>query len=166
MITDRTGRLVDEMMPLEHACLHRTVRENIVPTLQMVLARGNWQTLVPALPLAATPADVAYAISTAIATGILSDARLAGVVSLVAEDTVVTDLLDDDLPAERGLALGTMDRWAAGEALAYQVEYADVVVTMTEGDAQSRPLLQHMVAPTTQLHLCLLYTSPSPRDRS
>lgn len=153
VITDRTGRLVDDTTPLEHTCLHCTVRENIVPTLQMLLARGNWQTLVLALPLAATPADVASAISTAITTGILSDARLAGVVSLVAEDTVVTDLLDDDLLAERGLTLGSVDRRAVGEALANQIEYADVVVTMTDGDRQSQALLQHMVAPTTQLHL-------------
>jgi G3E family GTPase len=153
VITDRTGRLVDDTMFLEHACLNCTVRENVVPTLQMVLARGGWRTLVLALPLAAAPGPVAYAISTAIAAGTLPDARLAGVVSLVEEDTFVTDLLDDDLLAERGLALGAVDRRAVGEALASQVEYADVVVTVTEGDARSRTLLQHVVAPTTQLHL-------------
>lgn len=153
VITDRTGRLVDDTMPIEHACLHCTVRENVVPTLQMVLARGGWRTLVLALPLAAAPADVVYAIDSAIATGTLSDARLAGVVSLVAEDTLVTDLLGDDLLVERGLALGTMDRRAVGEALANQVEYADVVVTLPDGDSQSRALLQHMVASSTQLHL-------------
>lgn len=96
---------------------------------------------------------MAYATNTAIAAGTLPDARLDGVVSLVAEDAFLTDLLDDDLLAERGLALGAVDRRAVGEALASQVEYADVVVTMTEGDARSRALLHHVIAPTTQIHL-------------
>lgn len=152
IITDATGVVAQETTPLEHACLTCTVREDIVPTLAMVLARGRWGTIVLALPLAAAPEQIAYAVNAAIDDQTLCGARLSSVVSLVAADTLVEDLLGDDLLAERNISLGTMDCRAVGEALASQLEFADVVVTIPAGDSQAMTLLRHVISARTQLH--------------
>jgi G3E family GTPase len=58
------------------------------------------------------------------------------------------DLFGDDLLAERGLALAEDDRRAVGEALAHQLEFADVVVLGGEppaGPDRTRTLLSHLV---------------------
>lgn len=151
VVTDATGRLLDDRTPLGHACLSCSVREGIVPTLQLLLGQDRWRTLAVALPLTAGPGPVAYAVQQAIDAGELPGAVLSSVVSLVEEPTLVHDLLGDDLLAERGLSLGETDRRSVGEAVAAQVEYADVVVTLTDGDAPARTLLEHLVPPTTQL---------------
>lgn len=152
VVTDVTGRLIDDRTPLGHGCFGCAVRENVVPTLQLLLDQGRWRHLVLALPLTAAPGPVAHAIDRAGADGDLPGAVLAGVISLVEEDTLAEDLLGDDLLVERRLALDNRDRRAFGEALAAQITYADVVATVTEGNAAARTLLQHLVPSTTQLH--------------
>lgn len=152
IITDATGPIADETNPLDHACLSCTVREDMVPTLEMLLATGRWSTIVLALPLTAATAQVAHVISAAIEDGTLDGARLAAAVSLVELSSLRTDLLGDDLLDERDLAIGDLDRRSVGEALASQIEYADVVITVSPGDPASRELLEHVASPTTQLH--------------
>ena len=153
VITDRSGVLADEATPLDHACLSCTVREDVLPTLQLLLTLGRWSTITLSLPLTASPEPVSHQIQLAIGEDHLDGTRLASVVSLVDLTTLGEDLLGNDLLSERDLALDGADRRSVGEALAAQIEFADDVVTVDTGAASARTLLTHLVAPTSRLHL-------------
>ncbi|WP_375425799.1 CobW family GTP-binding protein [uncultured Friedmanniella sp.] len=152
-ITDRSGVLAEETTPLDHACLACAVREDLLPTLQMLLNLDRWSTVAVSLPLTAAPEPVAYEIGRAIGDGSLQGAVLASVVSLVDLATFEADLLGDELLDERGLAFGDYDRRSVGEAVAAQVEFADDVVTVDRASAAAETLLAHLVAPTSRLHV-------------
>lgn len=153
VITDLTGVLSDETRSLEHACVSCTVREDIVPTVAMLVASGRWSTIVLALPLTAAPEPVAYELSYAITHGELNDVRLTSAVTVVDLETFEGDLLGDDLLAERHLQLGVMDRRSVGEAVSAQIEFADVVVALAPGSDSATALLRHVVSPSSQLHV-------------
>lgn len=152
VITDRSGVLADETVPLDHACVACTVREDVLPTVQMLLGLARWRTIVLALPLTAAPEPVAFEIQAALREGRLDSAVLASVVALVDLDALEQDLLGDDLLDERGMALGPDDRRSVGEAVTAQVEFADDVVALDQGSPAARALLAHLVAPTSRLH--------------
>lgn len=153
VIADLSGVLSDDTRILEHACVSCTVREDIVPTVAMLAASGRWSTIVLALPLTAAPEPVAYELSYALTYGELDGVRLASTVAVVDLDTLEGDLLGDDLLAERHLQLGVMDRRSVGEAVAAQVEFADVVVALASGSDSATALLRHVVSPSSQLHV-------------
>lgn len=153
VITDTSGPVAEEVLPLDHDCVACTVREDLVPTLQMLVAAERWQSVIVSAPLTTSPEQIAYVIDQAINDGSLSDAHLAPVVSLVDLDSLVDDLLGDDLLTERDLAIGESDRRSVGEALANQIEFADVVITLGTGDRQAEELLHHVIAPTTMLEI-------------
>ncbi len=153
VITDRSGVLADETSALDHACLSCTVREDVLPALQLLLTLGRWSAIALSLPLTASPEPVSHQIQLAIDEGHLDGARLASAVSLVDLSTLAEDLLGNDLLSERDLALGAADRRSVGEALTAQIEFADDVVTVDTGSAPARTLLSHLVDPTSRLHL-------------
>lgn len=153
-VTDRSGVVEEEVTPLgDGCCLSCTVREDVLATVTMLVDTRRWQTVVVALPLTAAPEPVAFQINLAIADQQLTGAVLTSVVAVVDLDTLEDDLLGDDLLDERGLALGGLDRRSVGEAVASQIEFADVVVTVAPGPAAAEALLSHIVAPTSQLHV-------------
>lgn len=127
VVLDRSGIVYDDEQPLEHACVACAVREDLVPTVAQLAADGRWRAVVVALPVTADPQTVVSALSHAVETRDLGPARVAGVVALADAETLLHDLFGDDLLVERGSALGEVDRRAVGEALARQLESADVV---------------------------------------
>ncbi|MFI2104419.1 GTP-binding protein [Isoptericola sp. NPDC019693] len=130
VVVDASGVLEDETVPLEHACVSCSVREDAVPTLARLAGDGRWHHLVLALPVTAEPLPVAHALAAqAEPGGALEGLRLAATVGVVDLDTLEADLLGDDLVDERGLALTDDDQRPVGEALAAQLEQVDVVVT-------------------------------------
>jgi len=136
VVVDATGVVEDERVPLEHACLSCAVREDAVPTLRRLAEDGRWDHAVLALPVAAESLPVARALAAASAPGgELARLRLATVLAVADVDTLEHDLLDDDLVAERGVALTEDDQRAVGEVLAAQLEHADLVVTTGDADA-------------------------------
>jgi len=153
VITDQSGVLGEETTALEHACPTCAVREDVLPTVQMLLDLGRWRTVAVSLPLTAAPEPVALQIQQGVHDGRLEGAVLASVVSLVDLETLEDDLLGDDLLDERNLAFGAYDRRSVGEALAAQLEFADDVVTVDRGSATARALLAHLVAPTSRMHI-------------
>lgn len=148
VVADREGVRYDDRRDLDHACLACAVREDLVPTLRQLTDDGRWSGIVVALPVSADPCTVIAALEQAIGTGSCGQTRIAAAVSLVDPGTLVEDLFGDDLLAERQLALGAMDRRAVGEALARQIESADLIATTSEAAGMSATLLQHLAADT------------------
>ena len=127
LVTDRNGIVYDDEQLMEHACLACAVREDLVPTVAQLARDGRWRTVVVALPVTADPQTVVGALDRASDSADLGPARVACVVSLADAETLLDDLFGDDLLVERGSALGEMDRRSVGEALARQLECADLV---------------------------------------
>jgi hypothetical protein len=127
VVMDRGGVVYDDEQLLDHACLACAVREDLVPTVAQLAQDGRWGTVVVALPVTADPQTVVSALNRAVETDDLGPARVACVVSLADAETLLPDLFGDDLLVERGSAMGKVDRRSVGEALARQLECADLV---------------------------------------
>lgn len=157
VVVDATGVLEDTLVPLEHACLSCSVREDAVPTLERLARDPRWDSVLLALPVSAESLPVTRALGAATQRGGgLPSLRLAGVVAAAAGATVAEDLLGDDLLGERGLALTADDSRSVGEALAAQVGHADLVLVAGEGardgvstweECASSDLIDHLRAP-------------------
>lgn len=140
VVTGFDGVRSDDRIDLEHPCLSCATREDLVPFLSDLALFERPLAIVVALPVTADPVPAAFALGT-YGRGI----RVAACVAVVDGATFEHDLLGDDLLAERALALAPEDRRAVGEALARQVECADVVVTAAQLDDRARALLDHLV---------------------
>jgi G3E family GTPase len=173
-IADAAGVLVDEWVEVDHACATCALREDTIPTLQRLVAEGRYPNILVAAPVGVESLSIARALDDATSPGgPLASARLASVATVCEVQTLVHDLLGDDLLAERGLALADGDLRSVGEVLAHQVAYADFVLTaeaLTSATPQAVALLDHirsvdahlvedylagrLVAPFTHSHLC------------
>ncbi|WP_162450914.1 GTP-binding protein [Phytoactinopolyspora mesophila] len=137
-ISDISGVLEDEEVRLEHICLNCALREDVIPTLQRLAALERWSAATLALPVGAEPQPVAEAIAAA-----GTQLRIASVVTVADLTTLEDDLLGDDLLADRGYELAPGDDRAVAEALAHQIEYADVIIT-PDRNARGHDLLDHI----------------------
>lgn len=149
LVTDAGGVVWDDSAELGHACLSCAVREDIVPTLQRVVAAEQWTAIVLALPLTAAPEPVVHEIAAAIDAGVLG-ARIATSITVCDPDTLVDDLFGDELLVERGAGLAPEDQRSVGEALAAQLDFADVVATLGPAGEGERAVLDHLIAPTAR----------------
>lgn len=138
VVIDATGVVEQVLVPIEHACLSCAVREDALPALAALTEDGRWSDVVIALPVSAESLPVTRALAAQTTHGgLLAGARVATVATVADLETFEHDLLAADQLAERGLALTPEDERSVGEALAAQVEHADVVVTT--GDAAAAP---------------------------
>lgn len=147
LIADASGVVEDVVVPLEHACLSCSVREDAIPTLARLAKDGRWDAIMLALPVSAESLPVTRALAAETRRGgLLPTLRLASVVAALDLSTAVDDLLGDDLLDERGLALTSDDRRSVGEALAAQLTHADVVLTTGEpgDDLIASDLVDHL----------------------
>lgn len=151
-VTDQSGVLVDDTDELTRCCVSCTLRESVVQKVAMVSGTGRWRTIVLALPLTSDPAPIAGQLSSAIESGELDGVVLASVVALVGLETLEEDVFGDDLLVERDLALSLADGRSIGEAVTCQLEFADVVVGVGPAAPGVMAILQHLLAPTSQLH--------------
>jgi G3E family GTPase len=130
VVQDATGVVEDVIVPLEHACLSCAVREDAVPTIARLARDGRWAHVLLALPVSAEPLPAARALAAESAPGgALAHTRIATSFTVVDIDTLQQDLFGDDTLVERGLELTGDDERSLGEALAAQIEQADLVVT-------------------------------------
>jgi G3E family GTPase len=130
VVLDATGVIEDVIVPLEHACLSCAVREDAVPTIARLARDGRWTQVLLALPVSAEPLPAARALAIAAEPGgALDHTRVATSFTVVDLDALQQDLFGDDTLAERGLELTADDERSVGEALAAQIEQADLVVT-------------------------------------
>jgi G3E family GTPase len=144
VLSDLSGVLEDVTVPLDHVCLGCAQREDVLPTIEAVAASGRWAHLVLALPVTADPVPVAAALD---AEAAALHVRFSGVVTVVRAATLTDDLFGDDLLAERGCALTEEDERSVGEALAGQLDAADVVVTDAVMTASTQTVLLHVCGP-------------------
>jgi len=149
VVADAGGVLEDVLVPLAHACLSCSVREDAVPTLARLARDPRWDQVLLALPVSAESLPVTRALGAATGgSGRLRGLRLAAVVAAPDLGTFADDLLGDVLLDERGVALTQDDGRSVGEALAAQVGHADVV--LAAGDPREHPvasdLLDHVRA--------------------
>lgn len=144
-VADATGLVYREDFSLDHGCLSCTVREGLVPTLRWIAEQQRWRQVLVTLPVSASREAVAWQLADAIECGDLTDVRLAHVLTVVDQTTLVDDLLGEDLLVERDLTLSDVDERAVGEALSSQLDYSDTVVTLDAPDAMVDSLLEHVL---------------------
>lgn len=132
VVSDVNGVIEREEISLAHACVSCAIREDIVPTLERLAARGCWSSIVACLPVGAEALQVCRVLSWAPRNA--PHVTIAGVVAALDGATVVEDLLGEDLLDERGLATSAEDRRGVAEVASAMVEYADLV-SLTENPA-------------------------------
>ncbi|MGL4174063.1 MAG: GTP-binding protein [Actinomycetota bacterium] len=146
-VFDATGLLEHVVTPMSHACMGCALREDVMPTMTRLVSSGRWDAVAIALPVSASPLPVARAIARdAEPSHDRGGVRLAGVVSVVAGESIEADLLGDDLLAERELHLTDNDHRSVGEAWCHQVESATLLIA-DPVDELAAGLLDHLAGP-------------------
>lgn len=148
VVSDVAGVVEDVLVPLEHACPGCAQREDVLPTVAAIAASGRWSDLVLALPVAADPAPLLAALCAE--EELREVVAVRGVVAVVEAAGLVEDLLGDALLSERGTAADDDER-AVGEALAAQLDEADLVLTDGTPDEHARALLAHLCGPAVSV---------------
>lgn len=134
----------DVEVELGHPCVSCAMREDALPTLDRLAAATGITAVLLTPPLTAEPEVVAGTLLPGQGTW-----HLASAVAVLGAERAREDLLGDATLAERGLGWGGGDQRAVGEALAAQLEYADVIVldgaheTGHEAEA-GRELVEHL----------------------
>jgi len=138
VVSDASGVLEKETIPLEHACTGCALREDIVPTLERLARDGRWSTVIGCLPVGAEAVQVDNVVADD--TLLQRHLRISAVITALTGETLVDDLLGDDLLRERGRHSGPDDARGHGEVACAMVEYADVVALVSESGAQPDPI--------------------------
>lgn len=150
-VSDAGGVVEQEEIELEHACVSCAVREDVVPTIERLARDGRWQTVVACLPVGAEAEQIGNAVARD--AGLQQHLRIAGVVAVLTGESVVDDLLGDELLVERGLHSGPDDRRGVGEVGCALTEYADVLVLTGGPDPTSVELVRALARPTAEVVL-------------
>ncbi len=146
LVMDVTGVIEQREVHLEHACVSCAMREDAVPLLEALAADGRWRAILLVLPVSADPWVVTRALSAQ-----PMRTTITGVIAVMDSTHAHEDLLGEDTLAERGLRWAVDDERSVGEALAAQIEFADVVVDACEHPRAGRELLTHLLAPEQEL---------------
>ncbi|MGY5765834.1 GTP-binding protein [Brachybacterium sp. DNPG3] len=181
-VVGRDGVLEEQVLELAHPCVSCATREDAVPTLDRLAARSDVRTILLTPPIAADPITVVGALVGALRTrraaarnralvaGVEVDEqavdsgsawRTARTVAVLSAATALHDLLGDDTLAERRLEVAPEDSRSVGEALAAQIEYADLLVVAGadgsggEGSEAGLELVEHLRADDQLLAPCL-----------
>lgn len=145
-VVTRADRVEEDVsVELEHTCLSCALRADIVPTVVRVAAERP-AAIVLVLPVTADPVPAVHALARLRGDGV----RVRATVAALDARRFEWDLLGDDLLAERDLAFTPEDRRAVGEALARQVENADVLALSGELGPRASVLLDHLVGAEPQ----------------
>lgn len=145
VVSDVTGVVERHVHELEHACVACALREDVVPTMERLAASGRWSTVVAHLPVAAEALQACRVVETY--ADVAPHVHVAGVVAALGGDTVLADLLGDDLLHERSLQTSEDDTRGVAETAAAIVEYADAVVLSGPSTPPARDLLRALARP-------------------
>lgn len=144
-VSDVTGLLEREVVPLEHACTSCAVREDVLPTLERLGALDRWGAVVAHLPVAADGLSVCRVLGWDAHAA--PSVRIAAVVAALDGNVAVDDLLGDEILPERDLGTVDSDRRGVGEVLCGMVEYADVVALVGQTPDPTVALARHLARP-------------------
>ncbi|WP_061962340.1 CobW family GTP-binding protein [Demequina flava] len=134
VVSDASGVVETDATELEHACLSCAVREDLIPTLERLRARGRWTRALVALPVTAESAPVTRALNTASRRGgELAGTRLGAVICAVDATTIADDAFNSDFLDDRGLSLVEDDGRVVAEAVAPMLAHADLVAIVGDG---------------------------------
>lgn len=145
VVSDMTGILEREEIPLEHACVQCAMREDILPTLERLARDGRWLSILSGLPSGAEGDHLAEVLT--------RDHRLArhlklcSVVAAMDTERLTDDLLGDALLCERGWHLNPYDRRGVGEVGCAQVEFADLVLISPDPSDKATALTRLLARP-------------------
>ena len=144
-VSDATGVLEQEQVPLEHACVSCALREDILPTLERLARADRWSSIVSGLPTATEAPLLTHALERD--TRLARHLRLSSVVAALGGAELPGDLLTDGLLRERDLHTNPGDARGTGEVACAQVELADVVVVDGETGAAGGDLVRALARP-------------------
>lgn len=122
-------------------CLTCATRDDLRQEL-VALADADVGQVVAVLPVTMDPVPICFDLQRA-----ESPATVATSMAVVDASSLADDLLGADLLDERGLSFGEHDRRAVGEAVARQLESADLLAFVGGLDAHATALLDHVVGP-------------------
>lgn len=144
-VSDATGVLERAEIELEHACVSCALREDVGPTIERLARDARWETVVACLPAGAEAEQIGNVV--AWDTRLQRYLRIAAVVAALTGESVVDDLLGEDLLCERRWHSGSEDRRGVGEVGCAMVEYADVVVLTGSPDGIAVDLVRALARP-------------------
>ncbi|UOE21934.1 GTP-binding protein [Thermobifida halotolerans] len=150
VLRDRWNVLDAEAVPLVHACVSCTLREDLLPALLALAERGEHALCVVDAWDGVEPQPVAEALVHTVVDGRPVDGRLrlAAVVTAVDSARLVSDLSCPDDLSERGLGAAPGDERTVAEVLARQIEYPSTLVLHEAADPahdeDSLPLLEQL----------------------
>lgn len=157
VISDSTGVIERETIPLEHACSGCALREDALPVLEWLVSLQRWDAIMYAPPLGTDPLVAATGIAGGERPGksVIPGAHLARVATIVNAATLREDILGDAILADLGEPCFQHDDRSVGEALSSMVEFSDLVVLETPLEmeeaaaaaalASAREFLSHVV---------------------
>ncbi|MEE1619611.1 GTP-binding protein [Brachybacterium sp. J153] len=146
LVVAADGVREDELVELDHPCVSCAMREDAVPTLRRLAERREVDGILLAPPLSADPATVVGTLHPH-----QGDWELASSRAVAASGTAREDLLGDDTLAERGAQWADGDARSVGEALAAQLEHADLIVLDGDPGDPGTELVEHLRAPEQRL---------------
>lgn len=149
VVSDATGVLEREDIPLEHACTGCALREDVLPTLERLARERRWSAIVCGLPISMEAHQVAHAVSRD--PRLARRLRLARLVTAVAAADVADTMLSDDSLVERGLHTGPDDDRGVGEVGCALVEAADTVVLDGDPGAEALDLVRALARPDAEV---------------
>lgn len=145
VVSDATGLLEREEVPLEHACVACALREDILPTLERLARDDRWDTIASGLPVATEAGQLVHVLG--VDTRLARHLALSSVVAAVAHQDAVQDLLGDGLLRERDRHTGPADDRGLGETACAQIELADLVVLDGDPGAEATALVRALARP-------------------
>lgn len=148
-ISDATGLIERREIDVEHACISCAIREDIVPTLERLAASGRWGAIIAQLPVTAEFTQVCRVLG--YIPEVAPQVRVAATVVALDGETIVDDLLGDDLLVERVLPVREDDQRGVGETASAMVEYADVVAIFGEHEPRAWEVVHALVRPGAML---------------
>lgn len=148
-VSDANGVQERLEIDVEHACINCAIREDIIPTLERLAASGRWGAIIAQLPVTAEPMQVCRVIG--YSPEVAPHVRIAASLVALDAETIIADLLGDDLLTERDLPVRDDDERGVGETASAMVEYADVVALFGEHGADGWELLRAIIRPGAEL---------------
>ncbi len=143
IVSDVTGTLDHTVIELQHACVPCAIREDVVPILRQLTEDGRWDVVIAHLPVGAQATQVCRVSAHEGRAGV----PIANVVAALEGETLVEDLLGDDLLCERGLHSSDEDERGVGEAGAAIIEYADHIALSGTSTGQGSALVSALARP-------------------
>ncbi|MFK5582938.1 GTP-binding protein [Ornithinimicrobium sp. LYQ131] len=146
VVSDVTGRLEEEVVDLEHACVSCAIREDMVPTLDRLGQIGRWSGIVAHLAAGAEASQVCRV--TAMSSAPQQRAfHVASVVAAFEGERLGDVLLGDDLLEEAGVPTLPGDDRGLAEVAVPILEYADLVVVRGRRDPVGHDAVRALARP-------------------